>query len=94
MGTGVEIAGHIHFLYMKHRQCSACGVHLLVDLYPVSKGLQEVTERSEHYVGRLKVNAQGLAASVENAWWCTDWKILETAAHVRNCHFCTQNTKV
>lgn len=48
----------------------------------MSKGLQKATERSKHYVGRLKVNAQGLAASVENAWQCTDWRILETAATV------------
>lgn len=60
----------------------------------MSKGLQKATERSKHYVGGFKVNAQGLAASVENTWWCTDWRILETAARVHNCQFCPQNTKV
>lgn len=79
---------------MKHWQCSAWGVHLLGDLYPVSKGLQKAAERTKHYVSRLKVNAQWLAASVENASRWTDWRILDTAAHVRNCLFCTQNTKV
>lgn len=41
------------------------------------KVLQKSTERRKHYVDRLKVNTQGLAASVEYAYQCTDWDSIE-----------------
>lgn len=34
-------------------------------------------ERSKHYVCTLHMNTQGIAASLENVWWCTDGRVLE-----------------